>query len=49
MTLYKNNSKKRKYNYPYRPFFWSLHMKATDTTIGDGSAGKNKSPGEDGS
>lgn len=24
-----NKSKGRKYTYPYRPFFWSLHVKSS--------------------
>lgn len=42
MALHKKDLKKRKYNYPYRPFFWSLHLKTTDTTIGDESVGNKK-------
>jgi len=29
MAANKNNSNKRKYTYPYRPFFWSLHHKSS--------------------
>lgn len=29
MAANKNNSNKRKYTYPYRPFFWSLHPKSS--------------------
>lgn len=42
MALHKKDLKKRKYNYPYRPFFWSLHLKTTDTTIDEGSVGNKK-------
>ncbi len=34
MKIDKRNSNKRKYNFPYRPFFWSLNVKTVTTISG---------------
>ncbi|WP_396636021.1 hypothetical protein [Maribacter sp. R77961] len=33
MSAARNNSKKRKYRYPTRPFYWSLHAKPRNTIV----------------
>ncbi len=47
MAFDKKDFNKRKYNYRYRPFFWSIHIKPSATTNVAESTGSSTCLSED--